>query len=214
MGPPDIAKHRIRSKFEAFVLDSGQTSMHKHFGDRKAAAIGAMSGTVVQIGPGTGVNMRYYSPGVRLIGIEPNSVMHHRLRTKATSAGVDLTIRTLRGESVDVADEAAEGVVGTLVLCGVEDPSAVLNEVTRVLRPGGTYFFLEHVAASAGSRTRALQRAVKRPHRWLFNGCEVDRTTQDTIAAAGFSHVNIDHVDIGLGGGYVRNFIVGTAIRS
>ncbi len=63
-----------------------------------------MAGTVVELGPGTGVNMRYYAPGVKVIAIEPNPVMHDPLRAKADEHGVDLEIRTLRGESIDVDD--------------------------------------------------------------------------------------------------------------
>jgi SAM-dependent methyltransferase len=166
---------------------------------------------VVELGPGTGVNARYYAPGVAVIGIEPNPAMHGRLATKAAAAGVNLEIRTLRGESIDVADGSADGVVATLVLCGVDDPVKVLSEVRRVLRPGGRYFFLEHVAAPAGSLTRSAQRLVKRPHRWLFNGCEVDRDSEALIRTAGFSAVEIEHRDLGMAGGYVRHVIVGCA---
>ena len=92
---PDLAKQRLRSKFEAAVLDAGQKSMHATHGPTKAAAIGSMTGTVVELGPGTGVNMRYYAPGVKVIGIEPNPTMHDRLRAKAAEHGVDLEIRAL-----------------------------------------------------------------------------------------------------------------------
>jgi SAM-dependent methyltransferase len=157
--------------------------------------------------------MRYYPPGVHVVGIEPNPAMRDRLRSKAGELDVDLEIRTLHGESVDVADGAADAVVATLVLCGVDDAGRVLDEVRRILRPGGVYFFLEHVAAPDGTTTRAVQRIVKRPHRWTFNGCEIDRDTESTIRAAGFDHLDIERVDIGIRGGHVRHFIVGTAVR-
>jgi ubiquinone/menaquinone biosynthesis C-methylase UbiE len=210
---PDLAKQRLRGKFEAAVLDASQETTHRQFGAHKAAALGAMSGTVVELGPGTGVNLRYYAPGVQVIGIEPNPMMHGRLRSKAAEADISLEIRMMRGESLDVDDAAVDGVVGTLVLCGVDDPRLVLAEVQRVLRPGGTYFFLEHVAAPDGTRTRSVQRVVKRPHRWLFNGCEIDRSTEDLITSAGFSQIQVERIDIGARGGHVRHFIAGTAVR-
>ena len=209
----DFARHRIRSRFEAFVLDAGAGMIHKAHGQAKAGAIGAMSGTIVELGPGTGVNMRYYAPGVHVIGIEPNPLMHQRLRDAATTHGLDLEIRTLRGESIEVGDGEADAVVGSLVLCGVDDSQQVLREVHRVLKPGGTYFFLEHVAAPRGSKTRTIQSVLFRPHRWLFNGCEITRDTASVIRAAGFSDVQLTEIDQGIRSGHVRHFVVGTAIR-
>ena len=208
---PDLAKAKLRSAFEAFVLDAGARSTHKAHGRMKADVISAMTGTVVELGPGTGVNMRYYGPGVHVIGIEPNPAMHDRLRAKAVEHNVDLEIRTLRGESIDVADGSADGVVGTLVLCGVDDPAKVVREVIRVLRPAGTYLFLEHVAAPSGTMTRRAQEVLLRPHRWMFNGCEVNRDTEATLRAGGFANVEMEHVDNGVKGGHVRHFIRGTA---
>lgn len=209
----ELTKHRVRSRIEAAVLDGGAKAQHAAHGAAKAAAIGAMHGTVVELGPGTGVNMRYYAPGVKVIGIEPNPHMHERLRAQADAHGVDLEIRTLRGESIDVADGEADGVVGTLVLCGVDNPSQVVGEVQRVLRPGGTYFFLEHVVAPEPGLTRRAQQVLLRPHRWMFNGCEVTRDTASVLRAAGFSTVEIEDIDVGPKGAYIRHLIIGTATR-
>ena len=210
---PDFTKQRLRSRFEAAVLDAGQGVTHRLHGQTKREIIGAMRGTIVELGPGTGANMRYYEPGVSVIGIEPNPLMHERLRAKAVEHGVDLEIRTLRGEAIDVDVESVDGVVGTLVLCGVDKPGQVVAEAFRVLRPGGVYFFLEHVVAPEGSITRRVQRVLLRPHRWLFNGCEVDRDTASVIRAGGFAHVGIAEVDAGVKGGHVRHFIIGSATK-
>ena len=209
----DFAQQRIRSKIEARLLDAAADDVHAAYGERKAAAISAMSGTVVELGPGTGVNMRYYEPGTHVIAIEPNPVMHESLQRRADEHDVDLEIRTLRGESIDVDDGVAGGVVGTLVLCGVDDPAAVIAEAHRVLADGGTYFFIEHVRAPEGTRTRTAQRALLRPHRWMFNGCEVDRDTESTLRAGPFRHVEIESVDRGRAALWVRSQIVGTAVK-
>lgn len=209
----DFERQRIRSRIEARLLDAAAPQNHEVYGERKSAVIGAMTGTVVELGPGTGPNMRYYGDDVRVIGIEPNPVMHEPLRAKAEASGVDLEIRTLRGEGIDVDDESADGVVATLVLCGVDDPAQVLREIRRVLKPGGTYFFIEHVAAPAGTTIARVQRLAKRPHQWMFNGCRVDSDTESLIRDAGFSSVSVDAVDLGRAGVYVRHQIVGTAVR-
>ena len=90
-----------------------------------------------------------------MIGVEPNRNMHDPLRAKADEHDVDLEIRTVRGERIDVDDATADGVVGTLVLCGVDDPDGVVAEIRRILKPGATYFYLEHVAADPGTNLPA-----------------------------------------------------------
>lgn len=210
---PDLEKQRWRSRFEAWLLDAGADDTHEAFGDRKTELIGAMSGTVVEIGPGTGVNMRYYRPGTKVIAIEPNPVMHDRVRTRADEHGIDVEIRSLCGEKLDVDDESVDGVVGTLLLCGVDDPARVIAEAHRVLLPGGRYFFTEHVVAPDDTRTRRVQGFVKRPHRWLFNGCRVDQDTVTMLRSGPFSSVEIDDVDRGSRAAYVRHQIVGVATK-
>jgi SAM-dependent methyltransferase len=211
--PVDFDRVKLRSRLEAWVLDTTAGQIHARHGARKTEVIGALRGTVVELGPGTGANMRYYTPDVHVIAIEPNPAMHAKLRAAAERHSVSVEIRTLRGERIDVDDATADGVVGTLVLCGVDDPAGVVAEVHRVLRPGGTFFFLEHVVAPAGTWTRRAQSAVRRPHRWIFNGCEVDRDTASVLRAAGFETVDVDVVDTGLAGLHTRHQIIGTATR-
>lgn len=207
----DFTAAPIRGRFEAWVLDATDLFVRKEHGDRKAQVIGSLDGTVLEIGPGSGANMRYYRPGVRVIGVEPNPAMHPRLQAKADQHGVDLEIHTLPGEQLDVDDDSVDHVVATFVLCSVDDPEQVLAEAQRVLRPGGTYFFLEHVAAPDGTLTRRFQCWLLRPHRWLFNGCEVDRDTGSLLEGAGFADVDIEPVDLGPASVYLRHEIVGVA---
>jgi ubiquinone/menaquinone biosynthesis C-methylase UbiE len=208
----DLADNRLRTRFEAWMLDTSADAAHEMYGAAKEAAIGAMRGTVVELGPGTGANMRYYAPGVHVIGLEPNPGMHAALREKARAHDVDLEIRTCRAEASGLPDASVDGAVGTLVLCGVDDPAEVLAEVRRILRPGATYFFLEHVVAPSGTTTHRAQRLLRRPHRWLFNGCVVDRDLGATIEAAGFASVDLECRDEGLAGLHVRHRIIGTAV--
>lgn len=209
----DLTSAPIRTRIEAWLLDVADQHLDRQVRDRKTAAIGAMSETVVEIGPGTGTNMRFYPDGVSVIGIEPNPNMQPHLREKAKAHEVDLEIRTLHAEHLDLDDASVDGVVATLVLCSVDDPVAVLDEIVRVLRPGGTFFFMDHVVAPARSITRRVQAVVKRPHRWMFQGCTVDRRTTELIRAAGFASVDIHEIDTGPTGLYVRHQIIGTAAR-
>lgn len=180
----------------------------------KRDLIGALRGTVVELGPGPGSNMRYYAPGVHVIAIEPNPTMHAPLRDAADEHGVDLEIRSLRGEAIDVPDGAADAVVATLVLCGVDDPQAVVGEVRRILHPGGTYVIYEHVAARPGTLLARIQRAVRRPHRWMANGCEVDRDTRLLLEGAGFAELHLEDLELPVAeAAWTRTRILGHAVR-
>ena len=211
---PDLTKQKRRSRFEARLLEAGAEDSHAAWGERKSAIIGAMRGTVVELGPGTGVNMRYYAAGTKVIAIEPNPVMHAPLQSAAAEYDVDLEIRQLDGAALDLADESADGVVGTLLLCGVDDPAQVLREAHRILKPGGVYFFIEHVASPARTANRRVQRVLFRPHRWMFNGCEITRDTEASIRGGPFDAVEVDAVDRGRGALWVRHQIVGTAAKA
>ena len=214
LAPRDLDSPRLRSHIEAALLDVVVLRSRGRLGDRLKETIGALTGTIVELGPGTGVNLRYYAPGVRVIAVEPNPVMRDKLATNAQRHGVDIDIRAVRGERIDVDDGSADAVLATLVLCGVDDPAQVITEAHRVLKPGGSFFFMEHVAAPADSLTRRVQGAVKVPHRWMFNGCEVDRDTASLLRASAFSEVEIEEIDCGPGDLYVRHRIIGTATKS
>lgn len=212
-GLRDFSAAPRRSRFEAALLAAGADTEPDVVVDRKVAAIGAMAGTVVEIGPGPGTNLRYYAPGVQVIAVEPNPAMHDRLCAEARRHDVDLDIRTVHGERMDVADGQADAIVGTLVLCGVDNPTRVITEVKRVLKPGGTYFFYEHVRAPERTMTRLGQRLALAPQRWLLNGCETNRDTGLLLGQAGFNQLQIDKIDIGWSAAWTRTRIIGTATR-
>lgn len=80
----------VRGRFNSWLLAKYEDDFHEEMGERKQQHIGALNGTVVEIGAGNGVNFRYYPPGVRLIVYEPNPWMHERLRQAAGKYGLDL----------------------------------------------------------------------------------------------------------------------------
>jgi SAM-dependent methyltransferase len=148
--------------------------------------------TVVELGSGVGANLRYLAPGSSLIAVEPNPAMHGRLRRAARRSGVHLDLREVPAEQTQLPDASAEVVISSLVLCSVGDPGQVLAEVRRVLRPGGRFVFVEHVAAAEGSLLRRLQRVVRAPWGWCFEGCSCERDLAAMVRAAGFDSVAIE----------------------
>jgi SAM-dependent methyltransferase len=117
----------------------------------KRKLLADLHGDVLEIGPGSGVNLSYYAPDVHWIGVEPNPYSHRYLHATAAALGRALDLRTGYTEALPAPDQSMDAVVSTLVLCSVHDLDASLAEIRRVLKPGGKYVFLEHVAAPAGS---------------------------------------------------------------
>ncbi len=177
----------------------------------KRRLLGSLDGYVVEIGPGSGANLFYYSPGIAWTGIEPNLHMHPYLRANAERLGLSIDLRTGTAERTELPDSSADSVVGTLVLCSVSDVAAALAEARRVLRPGGRFVFVEHVAGDPGSWTRRVQRLLRPLWRVAGNGCRPDQDTAALIAAGGFSEVRIERFRAPLP--VVGPHIAGVAVR-
>jgi ubiquinone/menaquinone biosynthesis C-methylase UbiE len=184
--------HRARGPFNAAFFSVMGPYIERNVREHKRRVYAELPDTVVELGAGVGANLRYLRPGSTLVAIEPNTPMHRRLRTAAARRGVHLELRDSLAERTDLPDQSADSVISSLVLCTVANPADVLAEIRRILRPGGTFRFVEHVAATAGTPTRTLQRALRRPWAWAFEGCSCERDLAGLLRNAGFARVDIE----------------------
>jgi SAM-dependent methyltransferase len=189
---PEFEAHPGRGRFNAAFFRVMDGYIDWHLRRHKQDVYADLPDTVVEIGSGVGANFRYLRPGSRVIAVEPNPYMHPSLRHAAEQRGIELEIRDVVGERIDIPDASADAVISSLVLCTVADPGQVVSEVRRVLRQGGRYSYVEHVAAEEGTFTRRLQRRLRRPWAWVFEGCSCERDLQTVIRSAGFDSVE-DH---------------------
>ncbi len=150
-----------------------------------------LTGTIAEIGAGTGANFAYYPAGIHWIGIEPNVFMHDHLLRVAEKHHIQGEIRAGIAEQLELDDSSVDAVISTLVLCSVDHQAAALSEILRVLKPGGQFLFMEHVAAPQGTGLRTVQKVIKPVWRMVADGCNTDRDTASAVQAAGFSHVEI-----------------------
>ncbi len=195
----------------AFMLAHGMRRYERLVADRKRALLGGLGGDILEIGPGAGANLPYYPPGIRWIGIEPNPFMRPYLAREAARLGLDADIRSGTVERLELPDASVDAVVSTLVLCSVSDLKAALSEIRRVLKPGGRFVFIEHVAAPAGTRLRRAQRWVRPLFHVFGDGCSPDRETWKILDQDGFSRVSYEHIRVPVP--FVSPHIVGSAQR-
>jgi ubiquinone/menaquinone biosynthesis C-methylase UbiE len=160
------------------------------------ALVGALRGTVLELGPGEGANLRYYHPDVRLTAVEPRAAA--RARTGAAAGRLGLRARVLdgRAEALALPGGSVDAVVCSFVLCSVADQAAALAEAHRVLRPGGRFLFAEHVAAPEGTWVRRGQDLLARLTRLAGGRCRPNRETAAAITRAGFDVVDLHRFDL------------------
>ncbi|KAI9169266.1 hypothetical protein LWI28_009732 [Acer negundo] len=151
---------------------------------------------VLEIGIGTGPNLNYYAndTDIQVFGVDPNKKMEKYAQAAAVAAGLPLAnfkfIQAV-GEAIPLSDASVDAVVGTLVLCSVKDVDMTLQEVKRVLKPGGIYLFVEHVAAKDGTSLKFWQSVLDPLQQIVADGCHLTRETGKNISEAGFSSVDL-----------------------
>jgi ubiquinone/menaquinone biosynthesis C-methylase UbiE len=121
--------------------------------------------------------------------------MLRRARRRATELGRDVTLVEAPAEALPFEDKSFDTVVSLAVLCTVDDASRVLQEIRRVLRPGGTFVFLEHVR-SPDPKLAQWQDRLERPWGWIAGGCHPNRRTLEAIERAGFEVVELEREDL------------------
>ncbi len=159
--------------------------------ERKRVLLGSLQGDVLEIGPGAYPSFGYFSRPIRWWGIEPNLNHHSSLLAAAAAAGIPAEIVESSGSALPFPHSNFDAVVSLFALCTVPDPPVMLSEIRRVLRPGGVFAFMEHVATS-DFPTRMLQKAVRPIWTRFAEGCRPDCETASAITAAGFGEVQFE----------------------
>ncbi|HTT94137.1 MAG TPA: class I SAM-dependent methyltransferase [Solirubrobacterales bacterium] len=197
-------------------------------GAMRAALLAAARGRVVEIGAGTGVNVALYGEGIDdLTLVEPDPHMAARLRARLRAEeGVDggaapeapgghaqvaKQLVEAPAEALPFADDTFDTAVATLVLCTIPDPVAAIDELARVLVPGGRLLFIEHVRSDDPDRARWQDR-LEKPWRFMADGCYCNRDTEATLGSSPFVIETIEHGKMPKAAPIVRPLIRGTAV--
>lgn len=166
------------------------------FRDGREWVCSRAEGEILEIAVGTGRNLPLYPAGSRITGIELSPAMLEIARRRARDLGVRADLREGDAQALDFADESFDCVVCTLALCTIPDHRRAIDEMRRVLRPGGRLLLLEHVR-SPRRRVRAGQRVLDP----VFVRLEHDhllRDPLDHLGAAGFRVEEIERYGLGI----------------
>lgn len=177
---------------------------------------------ILEIGVGTGTNFTFYPPNSRLVVVDPNphfASYYNDNRSKFSNVHSEEIIVS-GGEDMDMVESnSVDVVVMTLVLCSVKDMKKCLQQILRVLTPGGKFYFIEHVREfdpEKHSTRQTIQDYLTMLSIWptLFDGCCLDRKTLEVVKEAGFSSVDGENLYAPLGqtekkglGPSIQNFV-------
>lgn len=184
-------KHPIFARFYSQLI---APSLDKAgIGEHRDQLLAGLTGEVLEVGAGNGLNFSHYPAQVRrVVAVEPEPRLRELATRAAASAPVPVEVVDGMAERLPFAGASFDAAVLCLMMCSVTDQAATLAELRRVLRPGGTLRFFEHVQADTPGMRR-VQRGLDATI-WpvMMGGCHTGRDTGAAIAAAGFSIEDID----------------------
>jgi SAM-dependent methyltransferase len=152
----------------------------------RVEVVTGLRGRVVEIGFGSGLNVEHYPAEVDIVlAVEPAAVARKLARKRTAAGKVPVEHVGADGQSLPIAEASCDAALSTFTLCTVPDPSVTLREVSRVLRPGGRFHFLEH-GISPDPGVAAWQRRLEPLQRRVAGGCHLTRDPAVVVHRAGF----------------------------
>ncbi|MFI9575001.1 class I SAM-dependent methyltransferase [Microbispora rosea] len=155
---------------------------------QREALVSGLSGRVIEVGAGNGLNFAHYPPSVvGVLAVEPEPRLRAIARHAAREARAPIEVVGGLADRLPAADGEFDAAVVSFVLCSLPDPVAGLREIRRVLVPGGRLRFLEHVRAGSTGWARAQDLLDATVWPCLTGGCHTGRDSVTAVQAAGFT---------------------------
>jgi ubiquinone/menaquinone biosynthesis C-methylase UbiE len=207
--PASEISHPLFARF----FDRLSRAMEREVGRHRDELLAGLSGRVLEVGAGNGINFAHYPSTVdEIVAIEPERYLRAKAERAASATPASVTVSTGTAEELPFADGSFDAAVACLVLCTVSDQGAALTELRRVLKPGSELRFLEHVRSARHGKAR-VQAAADRSGIWpsLGGGCHCSRDTVGAIRTAGFHVEQERSLDLGPSWGLTNPHVLGVA---
>jgi ubiquinone/menaquinone biosynthesis C-methylase UbiE len=163
-----------------------------HVEKYRREVLAQVSGDVLEIGVGTGLNLPHYPPGVeKITTVDPSEGMNRRLEKRIRESGVEVERHVLHAEELPFEDDRFDCVVSTWTLCSIPAVERAVREVKRVLEPGGRFVFFEH-GLSPDPQVQKWQRRLDRLQRTFAQGCRLDLDVAAVLAQGDFGSVELE----------------------
>jgi ubiquinone/menaquinone biosynthesis C-methylase UbiE len=151
------------------------------FSQYRREVLASVSGDVLEIGFGTGLNLPYYPESVRAITtVDVNPGMSTIAQRRIQASSITVHQKVLNGESLPMPDDSFDSVVSTWTLCSIANVDQALQEMGRVLKPSGTFFFIEH-GLSSDPAIQTWQHRLTPVQKLIADGCHLDRDIQQLV---------------------------------
>jgi ubiquinone/menaquinone biosynthesis C-methylase UbiE len=189
----------VRHPIFARFFDRLSRLMEREVGQHRQELLAGLTGKVVEIGAGNGMNFQHYPRTVEeVVALEPEAYLRTKAEQAARNAPVRVSIRDGVADPLPLESDSVDAAVASLVLCTVPDPHQALVELRRVLKPGGELRFLEHVRSDRARKAR-IQDRLDRSGIWprVGGGCHCARDTVAAIESAGFHIERVQGLDFG-----------------
>ncbi len=158
----------------------------------RARVCAGLKGRVLEVGFGSGLNVRHYPRDVESVtAVEPSEVAWRKAGPRLRDTPVDVRREGLDGQRLTQPDASHDAVLSTFTLCTIPDVDAALSEIRRVLRPGGRLDFVEH-GLSPDPRTAGWQHRLTGVQRRVGGGCHLNRPIDELLRRNGF---DIEHLE-------------------
>ncbi len=153
---------------------------------------GGVSGDVLEIGFGSGLNLPHYPAAVAGVwAVEPTDVAWRLAEPRISASGLRVERAGLDGARLDLPDKRYDAVVSTFTMCTIPDLVGALGEIRRVLRPGGAVHFVEH-GLSAEPRIAKWQNRLQPAYGPVAGGCHLNRPIADLVRRSGLDIAELD----------------------